>query len=561
MRALCILVALGSALIASAAGEESRKPRQIFAHYMGCNPVGTASLYYHKHRQEKTVRHDSAKRDEQRGGHIRNWDLIPFDIARLSLAESADLEIRRALRIGIDGFAVDAWAGGKAAQAMLDALFQVAEEKDYPFKLTVCLDPNCGGRVVDTVQYLLEKHGNSPKLARRDGKPLIFGYMSVGHGKAYLRRMFPGKTKQEYRALRKTPEGWNAMARVFEWASSELDEPVYWYGCMSFYFSGIKMLPHHQNEAWPEAASALAKHVDAVGKFGGSWGTLQPKIAQAVRDAGAEWSAPLGMFQKENIPYEVHATKGLDKMDSQWRDVREQDSALLQLITWNDYGENTNIAPAYNTRYTLYDLTAFYIDWWKTGQQPRPTRDKVYLIYRKYAEGATVFPFKQGPYVGGALEVVTLLTDEAQVYLPGRDIRFDAPAGLHRQQFPIVPGLVSAELHRDNSCVLSVEGPEPVTERPFREDNGFVCYSSEYERLWQEDFAETPLYTWSEYGDADEDGLPNWFEMYWSGTFGDLRTATSIDPSTMAANGKTWLECYQQQVNPTKRTLEELIEE
>jgi hypothetical protein len=385
--------------------------------------------------------------------------------------------------------------------------------------------------------------------------------MSVGHGKAYLRRIFPGRTEKEYRKLRKTPQAWEAMAQVFDWASEEIGEPVYWYGCMSFFFSGVKMSSDERNRVWPMAAATLANHVDAVGKFGGSWGAIQPQIAQAVREAGAEWSAPLGMFQKENIPYEVHAAKGLDKMDSQWQDVREQGSTLLQLITWNDYGENTNIAPSYNTRYTLYDLTGFYIEWWKTGKQPIPKRDKLYLIYRKYPEGAKVFPFQQGPYVDGVLEVVTLLTEKAQVRLPGRDLSYEAPAGFHRQQFPVTAGIVAAEIFREDKQILKVESPEPVTELPFREDNGFVCYSSEYERLWQGDYGDVPVYTWSEYGDADGDGLPNWFEMYWFGTFGDLSTATQADPKAIAPNGKTLLECYQQQLDPTKDLVEEIIEE
>ena len=526
------------------------RSKKIFAHYMGCNPVGTASLNYHKHRQDKTVRHTSPKKDEQRGGHVRNWDLITYDQPKLSLEESAEIEIKRAMRIGIDGFAIDAWAGGRDAKATLEALFKVAEKNDYPFELTICLDPNVGGRIVGTVKYMIEKYGNSPKLARRDGKPLIFGYYSLGHGKAHLRKKFPGKTKKEYRKLESTPEGWDAMWQVFDWATKEIGQPVYWYGCMSFVNPGPSS---SRDKTWPLAAAAMAKHVNAVGKFGGSWGSYQPDIARAVRDAGAEWGGPLGMFQKENIPYEVRVSTGLNQMDSGWQDVRDQNSTLLQLITWNDYGENTPLAPAYNTRYSLYDLTGFYVKWWKTGKQPQPERDKIYLIYRKYAKGAKVFPFKQGPYGKGVFEVVTLLTKKAQVRLPGRNISYEAPAGFYRRQFAVTPGLVSAKLYRGNKQVLKIESPEPITDKPFREDNSMVCYSSEYERLWKEDFGDTPVYTWSEYGDIDGDGLPNWFEMYWFGKFGDLKTATKADPKTIAPNGKTLLECYQQQLDPTKK--------
>lgn len=46
----------------------------------------------------------------------------------LTAEESADLEIRRAMRIGIDGFAVDAWAGGNDAIRSFDTLIKVAAE-------------------------------------------------------------------------------------------------------------------------------------------------------------------------------------------------------------------------------------------------------------------------------------------------------------------------------------------------------------------------------------------------------------------------------------------------
>ena len=65
-----------------------------------------------------------------------------------------------------------------------------------------------------------------------------------------------------------------------------------------------------------------------------------------------------------------------------------------------------------------------------------------------------------------------------------------------------------------------------------------TCYSTEYERHWKADFGETRPFVWSEYGDIDHDGLPNWFEMYWFGKFGDMSTAAVADPKTIAPAGR-----------------------
>jgi hypothetical protein len=42
---------------------------------------------------------------------------------QFTLQTSADLQIRRALRGGIDGFFIDAWAGGDNARKVFDAPF------------------------------------------------------------------------------------------------------------------------------------------------------------------------------------------------------------------------------------------------------------------------------------------------------------------------------------------------------------------------------------------------------------------------------------------------------
>ena len=286
---------------------------------------------------------------------------------------------------------------------------------------------------------------------------------------------------------------------------------------------------------------------------------------------------PVGMYQKENIPFECYVPKGTDWMH--WgRGAFDQDATLLQIITWNDYGENTSVAPGWNTRYTLYDLTGYEIKVWKGGKEPAPDHDRVYLIYRKYPPGAKIFPF-HAKFPGiepGVIEVLSILPKPATIRLPGRAAEYEAPAGFHRQQFPVTAGPMIAELVRAGKVELRLESPEPIADKPFREDNGLVCWSSEEERLWKEDFGDTPPFWYSEYGDKDKDGLPNWFEMYWfsrergfkpkrtdddllegndavrHSKWLDFSTATNAVPNADPdGDGKMNLEAYQGQTDPT----------
>ena len=105
------------------------------------------------------------------------------------------------------------------------------------------------------------------------------------------------------------------------------------------------------------------------------------------------------------------------------------------------------------------------------------------------------------------------------IRLPGRNIEFDAPAGFFRKQFPLRPGPVSAELVRDGKVLVRFKSPELITDKPFREDHGLVCYSSEFMKDWKDDFGDDAPLLYSEYGDNGH-GLPNWFantgkENFW----------------------------------------------
>ena len=552
-------------LAAFAADAQSPREKKIYAHYMGCYPVGAAATAVHRMNDAHTVRHDGTGMHDPYGDRWRNWPLVP-DGMNVSLEESADLDSRRALRGGIDGFAIDAWAGGDGAKAVLDALFKVAEEKDYPFEITICLDAGIQANwgLADSIRYVVEKHGDSPKLARRDGKPLIFGYISsfVGfrHGAEVLKEKpenadIPFENLCNSRWLRTTEEGWQLMADGLLGMQKDVGRDLFFHWCMSAFFHNV---PGTTQDDLVKAAGFMGGRFGAVGEFLGGGGT-HDRMAAAVKAAGAEWSEPM-YFQYENIGWGGNRiSNGMEILRDRWQHARDNGSTLIQFVTWNDYTENTCLAPAYETRYAVLDLNAYYVEWWKTGKEPVPDHDKVYLSYRKYPKGAKLFPFqpKQGD-AGGVIEVVSLLTKPARMRLVGRDAEWDAPAGMSWKQFPLTPGPVAVEVVRRNMLGVSrvdcrLESPEPVTDRPFREQNGMTCISTEFERHWRADFGDAvPPLLRGEYADDDNDGLPNWFEMYWFGKFLDWSTATGADPAADPNHdGKTNLEHYLDQTDPT----------
>jgi len=594
MRKACLSAWALACIVGAAAAREL--PRKVYAHYMGCFCAGTDAIWWHAQsgletmdfpgevtRQKDPLKRDivsvinRAKNAPSFGGTYRNFALAPT--ARLSREVAADLEIRRAMRIGVDGFTFDAWAGGQGARDLLDLMFKICEEKDYPFELTVTLDTTCldikdpglkqyeGNQWVKTLKWLVDKHGKSPKLARRDGKLLVLGYQSVWPFVGYLwdtlgRKLGGDATKieAEVMRLRSTPEGWALIGQAYREIERQVGQPIYWEFCLSAFEHGLT--PAAQANLKPfapdprvKAVETIGRELPAIGMF--LWeGKDVPGVAKAVLAAGAEWCHPMKL-QYENYGWLQIASPGLDWVRGDWAAAREWPSTLIQLITWNDYHENTNLSPGINTRYAYYDLMGRFIHEWKTGKPPEPDHDRIYIFSHRYTHGSKIFPFKEKTRADNVIEVLTILPKAARIRLPGRDAEWDAPAGMAFKQVPLTAGSVVAELLRDGKVEIRLEHPDPVSDRPFRQDTGKTAICTEEARLWREDFGDKePMHVYSEYGDADGDGLPNWFEMLWFGKFGDMSTAAVADPSADPdGDGKTNLQEWREQTDPTQPPL------
>ena len=120
------------------------RPKKIYAHYMGCYPVAAAATAHHRANDAHKIRHDGTGQFDAIGDRWRNWPLVP-DGMKLTLQESADLEIRRASAAGSTVSPLTPGPAARARKDVCDALFQVARDKDYPFEITICLDAGIQG--------------------------------------------------------------------------------------------------------------------------------------------------------------------------------------------------------------------------------------------------------------------------------------------------------------------------------------------------------------------------------------------------------------------------------
>jgi len=154
-----------------------------------------------------------------------------------------------------------------------------------------------------------------------------------------------------------------------------------------------------------------------------------------------------------------------------WMSSINGGSDWVQLVTWNDFSESSEIAPY--TDATLkrdigtgyYDLTGFYAAWFLTGQQPKITHDVLYYFYRREHTTAAGPEQAQKDYVatGVAEDDIELLAflpapGELKITIGGRTYTKNAGMGITSFKIPSQPGSPVFTLSRNGADVISFAG-------------------------------------------------------------------------------------------------------
>ncbi len=198
-----------------------------------------------------------------------------------------------------------------------------------------------------------------------------------------------------------------------------------------------------------------------------------PNHAQTAHRAGKVWMMPVSpqdMRPKENTAREAENTKLYRTM---WEQAINQDADWVQVITWNDYSESTEIAPSCETGYAFYDLTAYYVAIFKTGRKPAIRRDAIYAVYRNQPTNAELTKQKAGCAfipVGSEcnlIEMLAFLTAPAVLSVRVGSGHVEQPnqAGLQFVSIPLQPGTPRFTIFRQGKPVISLVGPWEIAPR------------------------------------------------------------------------------------------------
>ncbi|MCK9521527.1 MAG: glycoside hydrolase family 71 protein [Proteobacteria bacterium] len=181
--------------------------------------------------------------------------------------------------------------------------------------------------------------------------------------------------------------------------------------------------------------------------------------------------APVAPQDQRPRNFRYIETEGSSAYRALWEAAIESGADWVQLITWNDYSENSQMAPSTRTQTGFYDLTAYYVTWFKTGAPPLIERDALYYFHRPHAMSATpakqetLFTPMEGPTAIDEIELVALLraSGTLEIEVGGEITRVDVGAGMQSIRAPLREGTPVFRLRRGESTVVELHSATPIS--------------------------------------------------------------------------------------------------
>lgn len=369
-------------------------------------------------------------------------------------------EILEAQARGIDGFALNCGGWLKKEPHYKDRvnkIYQAALELGSGFSLFLSADFATGLTDEEFVD-MVESYRNHPNQLKVEGKPVI--------------------------------STWNSKPRHTQLVRSEFT------GDRSVFFVPF-LYPQPANELPSEAEieQVYRENSTAVGFFYFGAAGNPEELDAVVRSVAQKWKSEGKLFMAPVTPfyrgyagnYRVFETRGFAGLALAWKAAIESGADWVEIVTWNDWGESSYIAPngpvdgrefwkghwgAVLSHTGYLDLSKYFIEWFKTGREPSIKQDAVFYAYRLHAksipsyvnprnikESALGRP-RGAEKLIDAVYVAVLLTEPAtlEVELGGHTTRFDLPAGFSQVQAPIKSGTPVFRLFRDGKVVVEKTG-------------------------------------------------------------------------------------------------------
>ena len=283
-------------------------------------------------------------------------------------------EMADASRLGIDGFLLDlaSWRAEPYYRTVTENLFLAAERSGTNFKLALLIEGLSVDEAVEAVSAFFSK---SSYLYFHQ-RPVVATYGGDGHWGDLL------------------------TGRLHALGIDIFFVPFYYYGHADF---AAKLDPDGIDVYDAKLALRDAPNIDGYFYFGAGGPPkrlakdmgLVTELMHRAKKISVVGIAPFykGFGPKNSRIFESNGFLG---MQSQWLSAISARADWVNIVTWNDWGEATYVAPLsgpvdaiWNSHWgnllaheKFLEASRYYIDWFKTGIEPELKRDAIYYFYR-----------------------------------------------------------------------------------------------------------------------------------------------------------------------------------
>jgi hypothetical protein len=414
--------------------------KKVFAHYFPPFPISLDNLapavdYYNT--QYLTKDGESGKWVKE-GGYLRQRPLGKNPSTSSNWQQlNMESEVRMAIARGITGFTFDTMSASEATDSngQLQTLMAAAQAVDSRFKIVVMPDmTSLGSDSAAVIQIITAVAGNPAAYRLSDGRLVVSAFDASLNSAAWWQSVLNTLSAKGIKvAFVPTFLGWSTYASSF--------------ASLSYGFGDW-------GTATGPAASAMQTY---------------PEAAQSTY--GKIFMMPVDPQQYRPKDFVFEEAGNSSAFRNAWSSAIQGNTDWIQLVTWSDFSESSEIEPY--TDATLktdigtgyYDLNGYYAAWFLTQSQPTITHDVLYYFYRREptnAAGAAQSKLNttNGTPAENDIELVAFLTapGELKITIGGKTYTQNAAAGVTSFKVPLQAGTPLFTLSRNGTDVFSFNG-------------------------------------------------------------------------------------------------------
>lgn len=423
--------------------------KKVFAHYFSPFPLSIDNQppdadYYATH----YLRPAGENGKFYEGGGFINERPVPQAPRPDDGWEEANLEVevRRAAAIGLDGFTYDLLATSGTHWDRLTKLLHAIPRAVPTF------------RVLLTIDMTAEDFGGTDETARNaivTSVPRVAGDPSMWH----------------------LDDGRLVMAAFYATGGASQRSAAFWKSTLDALAAkgvSVAFVPMPTGDWRSDTDALLAANVPVYAPT--TWAYRTPastyagaESAERAHAKGLAWMNPVGPQDgrpKDRSYVEFENSKTFRQG---WDAAITGGADLVQMITWNDYSEDSEISPSSRTNHAFYDLTGYFTAWFKTGHAPPIVRDALYYVHRTNPANATVTKGKPFTTFNGTtgrdeIELLGFLTSPGtlEITIGGATTSQDVPAGIQSFRAPLAAGTPTFRLRRNDQMIVELVSASPI---------------------------------------------------------------------------------------------------